>query len=126
MYRCSYKTPGTRLQWSTLHEWIAAAHRIDRRRCGEARNRALAAHAACLPKSVIEQEQTIETIDAAVDLLKYGRPGFARPPQGCRANHPTTPIIMDLMNRRAVLLRQLDDMPAGDNWTAMHGPEGGA
>ncbi|APX26223.1 hypothetical protein Ga0080559_TMP247 (plasmid) [Salipiger profundus] len=45
---------------------------------------------------------------------------MARPSKGARANHPTTPVIMDLMNRLAVLKRQ-DQMPAGNNWTAMFG-----
>ena len=115
-----YTTPGTRLTWSSVAGWVETVHRIDRRRLSEARNRALAAHAAALPRTLIDRETHAPALEAALHLLKYGPPGLVRPPQGARAGHPTTPIIMDLMNRLAVLKRQ-DEMPSGDNWTAMFG-----
>lgn len=115
-----YTTPGTRLTWSDVSEWIDAAHRIDRRRLSEARNRALAAHGAALPRDLINCETRVRSLEAAIHLLKHGPPGLARPPKGARANHPTTPVIMDLMNRLAVL-RCRDEMPRGDNWTAFFG-----
>ena len=115
-----YTTPGTRLTWSSVAGWVETAHRIDRRRLSETRNRALAAHAAALPRTLIDRETHAPALEAALHLLKYGPPGLVRPPQGARAGHPTTPIIMDLMNRLAVLKRQ-DEMPSGDNWTAMFG-----
>ena len=115
-----YATPGTRLTWSNVTEWVDAAHRIDRRRLSEARNRALAAHGGALPREFINRETHVPALEAAIHLLKYGPPGLARPPKGARADHPTTPVIMDLMNRLAVLKRQ-DKMGAGDNWTAMFG-----
>ena len=120
MTRHRYTTPGTRLTWSSVTEWVRAAHRIDRRRLSEARNRALAAHAAALPRALINRETHLPSLEAALHLLKYGPPGLARPPKGARAGHPTTPIIMDLMNRLAVLKRQ-DAIPPGDNWTAIFG-----
>jgi hypothetical protein len=115
-----YTTPGTRLTWSRLADWVETAHRIDRRRLSEARNRALAAHADALPRDLINRESRIPALEAALHLLKYGPPGLARPPKGARAGHPTTAIIMDLMNCLAVLKRQ-DEMPPGDNWTTMFG-----
>jgi len=115
-----YTTPGTRLTWSTVKEWVDAANRIDRQRLSEARNRALAAHGAVLPRELIDRETHVPSLDAAIHLLKYGPPGLARPPKGARAGHPTTPVIMDLMNRSAVL-KHRDEMGAGDNWTAMFG-----
>ena len=117
-YRCT--TPGTRLTWSDVSEWVDAAHRIDRRHLGAARNRSLAAHAATLPRDLIDRETHVPSLEAAVHLLKYGPPGFARPQRGHRADHPTRPVIMNLMNRLAVLKRR-DQMPAGDNWAAMFG-----
>ena len=118
LYR--YTTPGTRLTWSDVGEWVEAAHRIDRRRLSAARNRALAAHGAVLPRELIDRETHVPSLEAAIHLLKYGPPGLARPPRGARADHPTTPVIMDLMNRRAVL-KGRDEMPRGGNWTAMFG-----
>lgn len=115
-----YTTPGTRLAWSDVAEWVSAAHRIDRRRLSAARNRALATHGAALPRDLINRETHVRSLEAALHLLKCGPPGLARPPKGARAGHPTTPIIMDLMNRLAVLNRQ-DEMGAGNNWTAMFG-----
>ena len=120
MTHYQYTTPGTRLTWSDVSERVDAAHRIDRRRLSEARNRALGAHGAAMPRELIRRETDIPSLEAAIHLLKYGPPRLARPPKGARADHPTTPVIMDLMNRLAVLKRQ-DEMGAGDNWTAMFG-----
>ena len=115
-----YTTPGTRLTWSNVSEWIEAAHRINRRNASRHRNRALANHGAAMPRELIDRERDIDAIEAALSLLKYGHPSLSRPQRGSRGNHPTTPIIVDLMNRLAVLKRDAE-MPAGNNWVAMHG-----
>ena len=115
-----YTTPGTRLTWSNVGEWVSAAHRIGKRRPSSARNRAFAAHAAAMPRELISREAHLPSLEAAVHLLKYGHPSLARPQRGHRADHPTTPVIVDLMNRLAVL-KQLEEMPAGGNWTAIFG-----
>lgn len=115
-----YTTPGTRLTWSDASEWVDAAQRIDGRRLSEARNRALAAHGAAMPRELIDRETHVPSLEAAIELLKYGPPGLARPSKGERANHPTTPIIMELMNRLAVLKRR-DEMGTGNNWAAIFG-----
>ena len=120
MTRHRYTTPGTRLTWSDVAEWVSAAHRIDRRGLSAARNRALAAHGAALPRALINRETHGPSLEAGIHLLKHGPPRLARPPKGARAGHPTTPIIMDLMNRLAVLKRRRE-MPPGDNWTAVFG-----
>lgn len=115
-----YTTPGTRLSWSNVSEWVEAARALDRRRCSEARSRALRNHGGVMPREMIQRETDAQAIEAALDLLKYGPPGLARPPKGARGTHPTTPVIMDLMNRLAVLGRD-EELPRGDNWTAMFG-----
>ncbi|WP_305970530.1 MULTISPECIES: hypothetical protein [unclassified Mameliella] len=115
-----YTTPGTRLTWSDVSEWVDAAHRIGSRQLSAARNRAYAAHAAALPRELIDRATHVPSLETALHLLKYGHPSLGRPQRGHRANHPTTSVIMDLMNRLAVLKRQ-DQMGAGDNWTAMFG-----
>ncbi len=120
MTQYKYTTPGTRLTWSGVSEWVDAAHWIGSCQLSAARNRAYAAHAAALPRELIDREMYVPSLEAALHLLKYGHPSLARPQRGHRAGHPTTPVIMDLMNRLAVLKRQ-DLMPAGDNWTALFG-----
>ncbi|MEO1139387.1 MAG: hypothetical protein AAFW87_08015 [Pseudomonadota bacterium] len=113
-----YRTPGTRLWWSDVGEWIAAARKIDRRRLSQQRYRALQNHGGSMPRALIDLETDIDAIDDALDFLKYGPPGLARPQRGHRAKAAQTRIIMDLMNRRAALVCQIDDMPEGDNWIA--------
>lgn len=119
MTRYSYRTPGANLWWSDVGEWTSCAMRIDRRRCSAARNAALAAHAAALPRALIDIETDPAAIEAALRLLEYGPPGLARPPRGSRGDHPTTPIIMALRNRAAILRRAAEPMRHGDNWRAV-------
>lgn len=106
-----YCTPGTRLWWGSIAAWVAAAHRIDRRRFSSARNRALKAHAAALPLELIAKETDRSALEEAVRLLKYGPPDLRRPPQGDPADAPQTPIIMALNNR----ISQLDRVRFGHN-----------
>ena len=89
-----YQTPGTKLRWSTLGEWISCAHRIDARQASAARCRALEAHASILPRVLIDAERSVATMEAALDLLKYGHQSLARPRRGFREGHTTTLTIM--------------------------------
>ena len=66
MTQYRYTTPGTRLTWSDVSEWVDAAHRIDRRRLSEARNRALGAHGAVLPRELIKRETDVPSLEAAI------------------------------------------------------------
>lgn len=113
-------TPGTRLTWSDIRDWVDAVHRIDKGQLSGALNRDHVANAAALPRDLIDRETHVPSLEAALHLLKHGHPGLARPQRGHRADHPTTPVIMGLMNRPAILKRQ-EEMDAGDNWTAMFG-----
>jgi hypothetical protein len=93
-------------------------------RCGENNvsnakpYRALQNHGGSMPRALIDLETDIYAIDDALDLLKYGPPCLSLPQRGHRAKAAQTRIIMDLMNRRAALVRQIDDLPEGDNWIA--------
>jgi hypothetical protein len=107
-----YQTPGTRLWWSDLGQWVEAAHVLDRRRYSAARSRALAAHAAALPLTLIYAEDNAETLAAALDLLKYGPLPLGRPQRGHRAGAPQTPRIMAIANR----LAKLKQANVGHNW----------
>lgn len=119
--RHEYRTPGTNLWWGSVAAWCRAAHQIDARRASRHRNAALVAHAAALPRALIDIEENAPAIDHGLELLKYGPPSLRRPSRGDRADHPTTAIIMWLANRRAVLARLADDIPEGDNYRAIHG-----
>ena len=105
MSTIEYRTPGTRLWWSSVAAWVEAAHRIDRRRSSSARNAALQAHAAVLPLDLIGKDTDPSALREAVRLLKYGPPSLRRPQRGDRANAPHTPRIMALNNRIAQLER---------------------
>lgn len=123
MKRIIYRTPGTRVEWSNVREWCFAAFNLDRRRSSEKRNRDLTTHSGCMPLSMIYAETDLEAIETAVYLLKYGPSYLCRPTRGNRAAHPSTPIIVALSNRAAVLRRQADDIPTGGNWKAMKSGE---
>lgn len=118
-----YRTPRTRLTWSTVSEWCDCARQLDRRRLSSKRSRDLETHACILPRSVIAAETSLEAIEDAIWLLRHGPIGMRRPQRGYRADHGTTPVLMDLQNRRAVLKRTLDVIATGDNWRAVHGSD---
>ncbi len=106
-----YTTPGTRVRWSNVAEWCAAAWTLDRRRWSRKARRDLETHAVCMPLAMIKIENDLEAIEEAVKLLKYGPTGLQRPQRGHRGDHPTTAIIVALNNRAAVLKRAADNIP---------------
>ena len=116
-----YRTPETTLWWATVAQWTEAGWRISRRCLSSARIRAMEAHRGCLRRDVIEAETEIEAIDAALYLLIHG-PRVSRPRRGHRAGDPSMPVIVHLSNRRQAFRRGRDEMPAGGNWKAVHGP----
>lgn len=48
-----FTTPGTRLRWSTLAEWLGALRTLDRRPPSSAKNSAVRAHALALTQAVV-------------------------------------------------------------------------
>lgn len=118
--RLQYRTPGTRLWWSNVREWCDCGYVLNRRRLSRKRNRDLETHAMCLPLKLIYGEPDLEAIDLAIWFYRQGPIGIRRPQRGARAYHPSTPIFVALNNRRAVLVRDLDAVPEGDNWRAVH------
>lgn len=118
-----YRTPGTTVTWSSVTDWCLAAMKLDRRRSSRKRNRDLTTHAGIMPLSMIYAETDLEAIECALYLLKRGPSYLCRPERGYRENHPSTPIIVALNNRAAVLRRMADQIPAGDNWKAVNSSE---
>ena len=123
MTRYEYKTPGTRLWWGSVRAWCQAAHQLDRRRSSGQRDAALAAHAAALPRDLIEIEDDLTAVEAALELLEDGPNCLRRPLRGHRAGAPQTVRIMWLKNRAAALRRAADSIPPGPNWLAMQDGE---
>ncbi len=120
-----FTTPGTRIRWYDLREWIIGAYKIDARRWSEARSNALLAHVATLPKSMITEETDIDVIEEAIFLIKHGPKGLARPERGFRKNHPSTPVLMHLLNRKEALIKYAkgDLISSGENRIAVFGDQ---
>ncbi|MEM8759214.1 MAG: hypothetical protein AAGE83_02675 [Pseudomonadota bacterium] len=118
-----YRTPRARLWWGDVAAWRAAANEIDRRRSSAPRNAALRAHAAALPLDLIAAEADPAALAAAIDLLKYGPPGLARPPRGARADAPQTSRIVALADRLEAIERaaELVEIAPGHNARAVFG-----
>ncbi len=117
-----YRTPGTRLWWSNVREWCECGYVLNRRRLSHKRNRDLETHAMCMPLDMIYRETNLEAVNLAIWFYRHGPIGVRRPQRGARGDHPSTPIFVALMNRRANLVRDQDDIPEGGNWRAAHAP----
>lgn len=93
-------TPGTRLSWDSLAGWIAAWQQLQGRAHSSDRYWKESQHLRALPVEMI----TAETDEAILyDFLSLMSTGDARPPKGMRAEHPTTPLVVEAHNRLAQL-----------------------
>lgn len=88
-------TPGTRLGWSTLAQWLHAQAELSARPASSARHAALAAHLAALPDEIIEAADTRD-LDQLDQVVRQ-----AQPPRGQRAGHPTTRLLDAISRARA-------------------------
>lgn len=86
------KTPGTRIKWSTLREWLDAWRRINGRSASSKRHQQRAAHVAELASnmSVVNRETDVETLAAAKRLIEREN---LLPPRGTREGHPATEVL---------------------------------
>lgn len=98
-----YQTPGTQLTWTSLEEWLKAAHQLDARRSSLHNKQSSRHHVEALPLSLIPHCFDRATLVGCRSLLQQGPPGFAQPPRGNRANAPHTPLIMAINNQLAML-----------------------
>ena len=89
-------TPGTRLSWDSLTGWIDAWERLQRRAHSSDRYWKESQHIQALPVEMIAAE-----VDEIIlyDFLDLMNSGDARPPKGMRAEHPTTPLVVEAHNR---------------------------
>lgn len=93
-------TPGTRLSWDSLAGWIDAWQQLQGRSHSSRRYWQENQHLRALPVEMITAE-TDETI--LYDFLDLMNSGDAWPPKGMRAEHPTTPLVVEAHNRLAQL-----------------------
>jgi hypothetical protein len=93
-------TPGTRLSWDSLAGWIDAWQQLQGRPHSSRRYWQENQHLQALPVEMIAAE-----VDEIIlyDFLDLMNSGDARPPKGMRAEHPTTPLIVEAHNRLAQL-----------------------
>ena len=117
------RTPGTRLDWHDLAEWMAATHIIGRRRATR-RVEPWTCHVAALPVAMIARETDADLLRRVRDLFLRGPSGLCQPLRGHRAAAPQTALIVAINNRLAVLEREGDAIEPGPNWVAIHGAGG--
>lgn len=93
-------TPETRLNWSSLSEWLIAWHRLQNRAHSTLRYQQEAEHLRVLPLEMVEAEGNAAVLYAFLDALNQDD---AIPPRGMRQKHPTTPLVIAANNRLAEL-----------------------
>lgn len=97
-------TPGTRLSWDSLAGWVDAWQQLQGRSHSSRRYWQENQHVRALPVEMIAAEVDETILHVFLDLMNSGD---ARPPKGMRAEHPTTPLVVEAHNR----LAQLDAVP---------------
>lgn len=93
--RAVITTPGTRISWSSVEEWMMAWKRLDARAPTMKRHAQRAAHIAALASNmdVINGGANIETLAAAKFFVESQQ---MLPPRGKREGHPATEILQRL------------------------------
>lgn len=98
-----FRTPMTRLSWSTLAEWHHCAMTLRARPPTRGKYERIEAHIRALPKALIDVTRDREALTVTLSLLASTETPFGRPLRGLRADAPHTPLIMALQNRLAQL-----------------------
>ena len=93
-------TPGARLSWRNLEEWIEAWEQLQGRRHSTVRYQQESDHKRALPAAMVSQETDPAVLYAFLDLMHQAN---VRPPKGMREAHPTTPHVVAANNRLAQL-----------------------
>lgn len=85
-------TPGTRVRWASLQEWVAGWKRLNARAASSKRHQQRAAHVAELASnmSVVNRETDLATLAAVKHLIEREN---ILPPRGMREGHPATEIL---------------------------------
>ena len=93
-------TPGARLSWSNLEQWIEAWKQLQSRRHSSTRYQQESSHKRALPAALISQETNPTVLYAFLDVMSEAN---VRSPRGMRDEHPTTPLMVAANNRLAQL-----------------------
>lgn len=88
-----YATPGTRVTFSTLAEWLDGWEEIAHRKVSSAKHEAARDHLYALPEGLVDQASNLTELAALARVLES-----VRPPRGQRAGHPST-YLTDAVNR---------------------------
>jgi hypothetical protein len=104
-------TPGTRLYWRTLGDWLECAFEIDARRSSQARYGAIERHWTALSLPIIKRADKPSTLRfiAFLDNSRGGCQAWARPPRGKRRDTLWETYNVEARNRLARLLKAEDD-----------------
>jgi hypothetical protein len=88
----SITTPGTRIDWSSLEQWMHAWKRINARAASSKRHAQRAAHIVALASNmdVVNRETSVDTLATAKLLVEREK---MLPPRGSREGHPATEIL---------------------------------
>lgn len=104
-------TPGTRLHWRTLADWLACADQIDRRRTSQRRYDTIKRHWQALPVELIRTADKASTMEliSFLDNSRGGSQAWARPPHGKRRNTLWELYNVEARNRLSRLLKADDE-----------------
>lgn len=107
----SYQAPLTRVVWWNLAEWVDAAHALEGRKASPGKNHQRIVHIRALPLRMVWEEGSLETLQAALDLLTDGS-GFRQP------SH--TLLICAIKNRMKRLEHDREFIPDSHSVLSMH------
>lgn len=101
-------TPGTRIRWRTVGEWLDCGSEILARRCTTKRYTDAANHLEALTKERIDAEDDPIALDRLIGFLERPRGAgmFNQPPRGQRQGDRATDLLVWAHNRLVGLERQ--------------------
>lgn len=112
----SYRTPGTRLSWSTLNEWISCALKIAARRPSRSRYEAADAHWLALSDEVIKNAEQPELLSFTELINSIGNLAWHKPHRGFRGGTKWEQINVEARNR-LTRLKQTEDRNSIGLWS---------
>jgi hypothetical protein len=102
------RTPGTRLEFASLAEWLTCAAAIEGRRPSAGRYAAARAHFHALPDAMVETAEG-DAVQAFIDLLAgHGNLEWHKPSRGHRGGTRWEDLNVRARNRRSQLERAAD------------------
>jgi hypothetical protein len=94
MSRAIYRTPRTRLNWSTLSDWLQVAYRLEWRRAASLNKQRKQLHVEALPLHLIAECDDSGVLTACRAYLVR-----EQPKRGQRGSAPHTQLIVAINNK---------------------------